>query len=187
MICKNCGTELEEGQAIKIYVSSGPDMVTAVMMDVVGKDKAHAVELLNAKGFSNVRTITIASDEPAGKVVSQSETAGEEIDVTTEIFLEISEGPEETKPQEQEKPNPQPDEEQTPPEPVSKVDISFALPDRDTSYTVTILRDGVPIISDAPIEPGTHIFSLSDVEGSGTSMFELWVDGQFYSSHPVEF
>ena len=120
-------------------------------------------------------------------MVSQSETAGEEIDVTTEIFLEISEGPEETTPQEQEKPNPQPDEEQIPPEPVSKVDISFALPDRDTSYTVTILRDGVPIVSDAPIEPGTHIFSLSDVEGSGTCMFELWVDGEFYSSHPVEF
>ena len=181
------GTELEEGQAIKIYVSSGPDIVTAEMLYVVGKDKAHAVELLNAKGFSKVRTITIASDEPAGKVVSQSETAGEEIDVTTEIFLEISEGPEETTPQEQEKPNPQPDEEQISPEPVSKVDISFALPDRDTSYTVTILRDGVPIVSDAPIEPGTHIFSLSDVEGSGTSMFELWVDGEFYSSHPVEF
>ena len=158
-----------------------------VMMVVVGKDKAHAVELLNAKGFSQVRTITVASDEPAGRVISQSETAGEEIDVTTEIFLEISEGPGETQPPEQEEPAPQPGETQAPVEPLSKVNITFALPDLDTSYTVTIKRDGGPIISDASIDPGTHIFSLSDVEGSGTAVFELYVNGEFYSSQNVEF
>jgi len=181
------GTELEEGQAIKIYVSSGPDIVTAEMLNVLGKDKAHAVELLNAKGFSNVRTITVESDEPAGRVISQSETAGEEIDVTTEIFLEISEGPGETQAPEQEEPEPQPGETQAPAEPLSKVNITFALPDRDTSYTVTILRDGVAIISDAPIDPGTHIFSLSDVEGSGTSVFELVIDGVVCDTQTVVF
>ena len=32
-----------------------------------------------------------------------------------------------------------------------------------------------------------EIFNLPDVEGSGTSMFELYVDGSFYSSQSVEF
>ena len=179
------GTELQEGQAIKIYVSSGPDITTATMLDVVGKDKTHAVELLNAKGFDRIRTITVPNEEPAGRVISQSEAAGEEIDVTTEIFLEISEGPEETKPVEQ-SPQPQPEETQ-PPAPVSKKTISFALPVSDTAYTVTILRDGVPIVSNATIQPGSEIFNLPEVEGSGTSVFELLVDGVVYSSQTVEF
>ena len=181
------GTELEEGQAIKIYVSSGPDITTAEMLYVVGKDKVHAVELLNAKGFDKVRTITVASEEPEGCVVSQSETAGEEIDVTTEIFLEISEGPAETAPATSEAPPAAPAPEETrPQESWSTKTISFALPSRDTGYTVTVMQDGVAIVS-ASIEPGTDLFTVPDVEGSGTSVFDLVIDGAVYSSQTVEF
>ncbi len=181
------GTELEEGQAIKIYVSSGPDIVTAEMLNVLGKDKAHAVELLNAKGFDKVRTITVESDEPAGRVISQSETAGEEIDVNTEIFLEISEGPAEkpTEPEIQEPPRQE--ETQPPAAPVTKKSISFALPDRDASYTVTVLMDGVAIVSDAPVDPSSQVFTVPDVEGSGSVLFELVIDGAVYSSRTEEF
>ena len=183
------GTELEEGQAIKIYVSSGPDIVTAQMLNVVGKDKQHAVELLGAKGFDKVRTITVDSDEPAGRVISQSETAGEEIDVNTEIFLEISAGPveEPTKEPDHQQSGQQPEETQAPAAPVSRKSISFALPDRETAYTVSILRDGVMIIAEAPVDPSSQVFTLPDVEGSGTVLFELVVDGAVYSSQSVEF
>jgi len=181
------GTELEEGQAIKIYVSSGPDIETAQMLNVIGKDKAHAVELLNAKGFENVSTKTVESDEPAGTVVYQSEAAGEEIDVTTKIILEISEGPAETEPPATEAPagnlTPEETKEQ---ESWSRKTISFALPSRDTGYTVTVLRDGFAIVS-ATVEPGADIFTVPDVEGSGTSVFELVIDGAVYSSQTVEF
>lgn len=184
------GIELEEGQAIKIYVSSGPDVQTAEMLYVVGKDKAHAVELLNAKGFDQVRTITVENDAPAGQVVSQSETAGEQVDVTTEIFLEISEGPKEkpTDPPEEDDYIPQPDVPQaTLPESTSRLNISFALPDRDSSYTVTVLMDGVAIVSDAPVEADSQIFTVPDVEGSGSVLFELVIDGSVYSKQTVEF
>ncbi len=181
------GTELTEGQAIKIYVSSGPDVVTAEMMDVVGKDKAHAIELLNAKGFKDVSTKTVPSDEPAGTVVYQSERADEEIDVTTKIILEISEGPAENTEAPQKPPAQEPVPEGTKePEPVSKVNVSFALPSRDTGFEVTVLRDGVAIVS-ATVAPGTDIFTVPNVEGSGTSVFDLVVDGQVYSSQTVEF
>ena len=181
------GTELEEGQAIKIYVSSGPDIVTAEMLNVLGKDKAHAVELLNAKGFDKVRTITVESDEPAGRVISQSEAAGEEIDVNTEIFLEISEGPaaKPTEPQIQEPPRQE--ETQDPVAPVTRKSISFALPDRDVSYTVTVLMDGVAIVSDAPVDPSSQVFTVPDVEGSGSVLFELVIDGEVYSSRTEVF
>jgi len=179
-------TELEEGQEIKLYVSSGPDIVTAEMLDVVGKDKEHAVELLNAKGFERVRTITVESDEPAGRVIFQSETAGEEIDIMTEILLEISEGPAETEPPVIEEPDPDPSETEPSEEVWSTVSVSFALPKRDTAYTVTLLRDGAVLYADVPIEPGSDIFSVN-VEGSGTMLFELVIDGEVYTSKPVEF
>ena len=183
------GTELEEGQAIKIYVSSGPDIVTAEMLNVLGKDKQHAVELLAAKGFDKVRTITVESDEPAGRVISQSEAAGEQIDVTTEIFLEISAGPAEepTQTPEIQEPDPKPEETQPPAAAVSRKSISFALPERETAYTVTVLRDGFAIITDAPVDPSSQVFTVPDVEGSGTVLFELVIDGVVYSSRTEEF
>ena len=182
------GTELQEGQAIKIYVSSGPDVKTAKMINVVGEGKERAIELLKTKGFEKVRTITVENEAAAGTVVYQSETAGEEIDVNTEILLEISEGPAATKaPEVQATPN---QGETQPPETqasVSRKSISFALPVRDTAYTVTVYRDGVPIAGPITIEPGTDVFSLGEVEGSGTMVFDLMIDGVVYSSKPVEF
>ena len=186
------GTELEEGQAIKIYVSSGPDIVTAKMLNVVGKEKEYAIELLNAKGFDKIRTITVESEEYPGTVVYQSEAAGEEIDVTTEILLEVSEGPKEpesTKPVQQppaQEETKAPEEETLPPT-MSRKSISFALPVRETSYTVVVYRDGVPYTGEYTIDPGTDVFSLGEVEGYGTMTFDLVIDGAVYSSQRVEF
>ena len=185
------GTELQEGQAIKIYVSSGPDVVMKVMPSVMGQSRDHALKVLEEAGFSadNVITQTKESDEPAGTVIYQSANAGEEVDVSQKIYLDISEGPEETEPEE-EKPQSQPEaqpEETVPPAPVSRKTISFALPAAENEYTVTILRDGSPIVSDVIIQPGSEIFNLPDVEGSGTSVFELLVNGTTYSSQTVEF
>ena len=178
------GTPLEEGQSIKIYVSSGPDIVKAEMLYVVGKDKDHAVELLNAKGFKTVRTITVENDAPAGQVVSQSETAGEQIDVTTEIFLEISEGPAETEPPTQ-APAPPPVETQPPAEETGQANISFALPERGFTYSAQILRDG-QFYMEVSIDPGVQLLNVP-VEGSGSMLFELMIDGAVYSSQVVNF
>ena len=179
------GTELKEGQAIKIYVSSGPDVELEKMLNVVGKDKEHAVELLHAKGFDNVRTVTVDSKEPAGTVVYQSETAGDEIDVNTEIILEISAGPveEETEPEHKQE---DPEETQEPVYTISQKTITFALPVRETSYTVTILRDGQPYHSDLAVTPDVDLLNIT-VEGYGTMTFDLVIDGAVYSSMPVEF
>ena len=178
------GTPLEEGQSIKIYVSSGPDIVKAEMLSVVGKDKDHAVELLNAKGFKSVRTITVPNDAPVGQVVSQSEKAGEQIDVTTEIFLEISEGPMETEP-----PTEAPEEVPVVPQetaaPMGKATISFALPERGSSYIAQIHRDG-QFYMEIPIDPGVQLLNVP-VEGSGSVMFALVIDGAVYSSQVVNF
>ena len=68
------------------------------MPDVVGMELEVAKSLLNQLGFDKIRTRSVESDKPKDTVVYQSEKHNEEIDVTTEILLEISEGPEQTQP-----------------------------------------------------------------------------------------
>ncbi len=181
------GTELEEGQEIVIYVSSGPDIQTNLLPKVTGMSKEHALARLEDAGFTNVSTITRPDDAAAGTVVFQSPEAGTEIDVTTKIILDLSEGPEETTEPATKPPEEAPVPEETKePENWSSKSISFALPSRDTGYTVTVLRDGVAIVS-ATVDPSTDIFTVPDVSGSGTSVFDLVIDGVVYSSQTVEF
>ena len=89
------GAELMEGQTVKLYVSTGPDNVTAKMPNVLNVEKEMALQVLEQWGFKNVSTTGVYSSKiNKGSVVTQSETAGATIDVTTHIVLEISEGPE---------------------------------------------------------------------------------------------
>ena len=89
------GTELTTGQTVRLYVSSGPSNVTAKMPNVVNYEKNLALDVLNQLGFLNV-TVNTAYDNKVvqGSVISQSETAGETLDVNTEIILVVSDGPE---------------------------------------------------------------------------------------------
>ena len=69
---------------------------------------------------------------------------------------------------------------------MSKKTISFALPARDTAYTVTILRDGQPYHTDLPVASDVDLLNVT-VEGFGTMVFDLVIDGAVYSSLSVEF
>lgn len=89
------GQELGDGQTVKLFVSTGPDNVTAKMPKVLDVEKEMALQLLEQFGFRNVSTTPVYSSKVArGNVVTQSETAGTTIDVNTHIVLEISDGPE---------------------------------------------------------------------------------------------
>lgn len=89
------GQELGEGQTVKLFVSTGPDNVTAKMPKLLDVEKETALQLLEQFGFRNVSTTPVYSSKIAkGNVVTQSETAGATIDVNTHIVLEISDGPE---------------------------------------------------------------------------------------------
>ena len=52
---------------------------------------------------------------------------------------------------------------------------------------MVVYRDGVPCTGEYSVDPGTDVFSLGEVEGSGTVIFELVVDGVPYDTLRVEF
>ena len=47
--------------------------------------------------------------------------------------------------------------------------------------------DGAPIVSDAPVDPSSQVFTIPNVEGSGSVLFELVIDGVVYSTRTEVF
>ena len=86
------GTELTNGQTITLWVSSGPNVETAKMPNVLGHDVEMAITLLKAAGFTDIQTDEVESDKAKGVVVSQSEEKNTDVDVTSTIYLEYSAG-----------------------------------------------------------------------------------------------
>ena len=86
------GTELTKGQTVCLWVSSGPDVETAKMPNVLGRDIEMAIKQLKAVGFNDIVTEEVESDKAKGVVLSQSEEKNTDVDVTTTIYLEYSAG-----------------------------------------------------------------------------------------------
>ena len=178
------GTELTPGQTIKLWISTGPEIVEKPMPNVVGIQAEKALELLEQLGFTNVKTKDIDSDQPKGEVITQSVRKNEETDVTTEILLQVSRGPKETKPQETE--SNQTEESKA----TQTASIAFALPARKDVVILTIYRvegdERIEVIDAQEISPGTASFFL-DLTGTGTQIYEVYIDGELYKTVSVEF
>ena len=184
------GVELKEGQTVNLWVSTGPETKFAKLPNVVGMTKDNAIKLLNERGFVNVRTFSVENDSPRGQVVTQSGEKETEMDVNTEIILEISEGPnpvteETTVPTVTDAP-PAPSRETNPPE-IWEQDtrVTFTIPAREQAYYLSIRQGGVELISNAEISPGTESYVMT-VTGTGHQEYDLYIDGQFYQTQSVE-
>ena len=93
------GTPLTKGQTINLWISKGAPVKTQTMPDLLGLNKDAALKVLTPLGFENVRFDPVDSNKPEGEIVYQSVPKNQKnVDVTTEIVLEISKGPQETEP-----------------------------------------------------------------------------------------
>ncbi len=176
------GTELVEGQTIKLYISKGPEVELQEMPDVTGMDEATAKKVLAQLGFDNVDVRTVESQRPKGIVVKQSELDGDIIDITTQIILTLSEGPAET--------TEAPTEEEVVPEETEPkdviMDVTFDLPHREAPYTLTIFCNGWQVTAARKIEAGTTQITL-EMSGSGTKRYDLYIDDVYYASQDWTF
>ena len=179
------GIQLKNGQTIHIYVSAGPE--TVEMPQVVGMDKNTALGRLNSIRLVNVVTMDVESDKPKGQVIKQSIPKGEKIGLSTEIVLEISEGPVET--------TAEPTQESTEAEttapketgPVENtVKVTFILPEREEAYQLNVMLDENDVVEPQIIQPGVNSITL-EFTGIGTEVYELYIDGVHYRSEKVIF
>ena len=181
------GELLEEGQTIKLYVSTGPIIKTAKVPNVIGLNMATAKNVLAQSGFNNVEFKPVASDKKEDDVVDINVTIGDDIDVTTKIILYISEGPAETQPPEKPTDPPASSENTAPPSaPTVTKRVTILPPARDEAYSLGIMFNGVWIVSDRTIEPGSDGFEVT-LAGSGKQSYDIYIDGTKYGSEEVDF
>ena len=167
--------EIDINTEILLEYSEGPEVILERMPYLEGKEESMALDDLEQRGFRKVRTAGVESDEPKGTVVSQSVQEGKQVDITTEIVLEISTGPAETTQAATEAEL----------QPVTR-EVIFKIPAWDKPYVLSIQLEGKEIAEATEIQPGTESFTLK-LTGIGTKVYKLYINGEEYSTQEVKF
>jgi beta-lactam-binding protein with PASTA domain/predicted Ser/Thr protein kinase len=85
----SAGTTLRRGSVVTIAVSTGPRIVT--VPPLVGRNVDAAQQALRGRGLGFSVSLQ-ESEEPEGRVLSQSPSAGDRVEVGTTVALVVSEG-----------------------------------------------------------------------------------------------
>ena len=176
------GTVLDVNTHITLEVSEGQEIETAVMPDVMKLDSATAIQALKSRGFTTIETYEVKSDQPAGVVVHQSETAGSVVALSKEILLGVSNGADYKS-----------DSATAPTQAAASgtpqaETVIFNVPVRTEAYKLIICRKGQADqqVASGTINPGDFTFTVA-LTGSGEQEYDLYIDGQYYQSMKVTF
>ena len=154
-------TEVDVTTKITLTVSDNSIRKESVP-NVVGRTVDNATDTLDGKGFTNVRVEYVDSNEEKGIVVNQSVAANTQIEVSEEIVLEVSKGPQETTPP------------TTVPTPKSKtVDITFGSADL-TDYNVKLML-GDELIREWKNQSGENTIEVT-LSGIGTYTYDIYIN-----------
>jgi serine/threonine protein kinase/beta-lactam-binding protein with PASTA domain len=85
------GAEIAPGSEVTIYVSSASTRVK--VPDVVGRSQAQATAKLKANGLSPRIMTRVTSDYPAGRVIEQNPSAGDEVEKGSSVTIIVSKSP----------------------------------------------------------------------------------------------
>ena len=180
------GAELTIGQTITIWVSDGPEIITAKMIDVVGMQYNDARQSLLDAGFKTITYKTAESNAEKGQVIDQPYEKGDDVDVTLAIELTVSSSPAATEP-----PTEEPTEAptQADPEKITLV-YTFVLPvDRTEDYILSLRDANGSVIEgydEIPVVGGTPSIQV-ELLGSGKVTYQLYINGEYYKTETVEF
>ena len=176
------GTVLDVNTHITLEVSEGQEIETAVMPDVMKLDSATAIQALKSRGFTTIETYEVKSDQPAGVVVHQSETAGSVVALSKEILLGVSNGADYKS-----------DSATAPTQAAASgtpqaETVIFNVPVRTEAYKLIICRKGQADqqVASGTINPGDFTFTVA-LNGSGVQEYDLYIDGAYYQSMKVTF
>ena len=90
------GTTLWKNATVTLYISEGKEIQTAFMPDLINgaaKYKDAAQREMTLRGFTNFKFIPVESNQPEGKILSQSVPYDSEVDVNTLITIEYAVSP----------------------------------------------------------------------------------------------
>lgn len=179
---ETAGTILDVNTHITLEISEGQEIETAVMPDVVKLDSATAIQALKSRGFTTVETYEVKSDQPAGVVVRQSETAGSVVALSKEILLGVSNGADYKNDS-----TTAPTQAAASGTPQAET-VIFNVPVRQEAYKLIICRKGQADqqVASGTINPGDNTFTVA-LTGFGEQEYDLYINGQYYQSMKVTF
>ena len=191
------GQPLTEGQTVTLWVSKAPEAKLEKMLDAVGKTYEAAERILKANGFLTIERNPVDSELPKEQVVAQRDEkgnileVGSMVDVTTKIILDVSTGVSQmpiepsdpSEPADTTKPTETPP---TTPDGMQTLEYAFIIPSRTESYQLSIKAGGEWLLENMTIQPGANSVRIM-LTGSGTQMYELYINGVYYTTETVEF
>ena len=189
------GTELKEGQIIKVYYSLGAEPKMVPFPNVVGLNYTTAYNQLLSLDFKYVTYEYTESDEEKDTVVEQPYSRGTSVDVTEQIVLIISKGPEPTT-EETTEATTEPTTEATTEvtteaatEPVAEVTktVTIDLPaDQTENYVLGLFQNGKAVIEEMEVQAGTANLAVA-LTGSGVQYFDIYINNTYYKTVKVDF
>ena len=203
------GEELKEKQTVLLYISKGPKAETVTMISLMGMTETQALRAIRELKLEAGSINRVDSDEPEDRVVFQSIKQGAEVEVGTQVNLQISKGPQTAQEQgdaarneesdgddtdngnddsdsEQQAETNSPDEqtpETTDEEDKTDHQIKVTLPDGRESDSALVIKVNGGIIYSSSVGPGDRVRTV-DYTGSIDSV-EVTVDGASYDGYTV--
>ena len=171
-------TKVDVTTEITLYYSSG-EMFAQMPAFTAEQTGEEVQRILNELGFKRVTLEEEYHPEiPEGNFIRSNIPAGTKVDVTADIVITISMGPEPTEPTETEP---------TEPEMVTKEITVYLPPEMAEPYSLTImLGSGITVLEGKEIQPGTESITVS-MTGYGVMYFEIYINGDYIRSEKVDF
>jgi len=161
------GQELSTGQQVVLYISKGPEM--KIMPNVTGMAIDKAVNILLAEGLTKYKIEQVDSEEDKDTVVSQSVEKDTEVDINTQIILQVSKGPE-------------------PSQSTGSVQktITLNLPDGlEEAYLLQVFSNGA-VVYETTVQPDLLRLNVT-LSGNGTQYFDIYINGEYSWPERVDF
>lgn len=153
---------LQDGDTVVIYVSLGKEMKTTTVPTVTGVSLDTARNLLTQNKLVAGKVAEQADSAAAGTVIAQSVTAQSQVEENTVVDLTVSTGP----------------------AMVSRI-YHIDFPISPNRFLVEVYQDGLKILSEYHnADEGSMSLTL---QGSGSSMIEVFIDGSLRRSEVVYF
>ena len=164
----SAGEELTTGAEVILYISQGAQLAT--MPNVVGMSIGNAYSVLSTAGFSttNIECVYVDSNEDKDEVLTQSVEKNTEVDVNTQIKLEVSKGPGNAT------------------EVTKDVVINLRGSADSAPCEVRVLRNG-KVVFEKLVPMGTSTITIRNQTGSGAQKYEVVIDDEDGFDHWEEF
>jgi len=159
------GSELKNGDTVKLYVSKGPEHAAITIPDFRQMNIDSAKKQAKDTYKLVVKTVEKADSAEAGKVIDQDLAVGSAAKEGDTITFTVSTGPEET---------------------TSSEVLTIPLPtDRDT-VQLKIVQDGTTVVDNITVDCAQGSYA-KELTGTGTSTVEVYFDNQLYNTYQVTF